>query len=121
MFLLWALVAVGCAQTSSRPEGISLVGLWQFPERAVWIEINSDMSAFQCRIAPNEVVISSWGRVVGNSTIHWEENWGPDIVQATALTLTINGEYGVFEFQKPTSPMRDGCLVARATHPNRRA
>ena len=117
-FLSWVLVVTGCSQTASRPDGNALLGLWQFPERSVWIEINSDMSAFQCRIARDDVVISSWGRVVGNATINWKQNWGPDVVQATPRTLTIDGAFGVFEFQKPARPMHQACLAARANRPS---
>src|SRR5262245_60088699 len=101
MFLSGARVLGGCSQTASRLDGNDLLGLWQYPERSVWIEINSDMSAFQCRIARNDAVISSWGKVVGNATINWNENWGPDKVQTTPNTLTIDGAFGVFEFVKP--------------------
>jgi hypothetical protein len=97
------------------PEGNALLGLWQFPERLVWIEINPDMSAFQCRIATNNVVISSWGEVVGNATINWKENWGPDLAHADSHTLTIDGAFGVFEFEKPVMPMNQACVAARTS------
>lgn len=117
-FVAWALIVAGCSQTESRLDGSALLGLWQFPERSVWIEINADRSAFQCRIAGNDVVISSWGTVVGDATIEWNETWGTDAVQATSSTLTIDGEFGVFELQKPARPMLRACRDARDNRPS---
>jgi hypothetical protein len=117
VLLSWVLVVAGC-QTPTRPEGNALLGLWQYPEREVWIEIGPDMSAFQCRIALNNVVISSWGEVVGSASINWTENWGPDRIRVTPRTLTIDGAFGVFTFAKPARPMSQACLAARANRPD---
>ena len=111
--VLFALLVAACSQAPSRPDVSGIFGLWQFPERLVWIEINPDMSAFQCRIARSNIVISSWGELVGSSTINWEENWGPDVVQATTHTLTIERPSGISEYQKAASPMAQACIAAR--------
>ena len=95
----------------SQPVGIGLLGLWQFPQRGVWIQVNADGSAFQCRIAQNNVVISSRGRVAkASKTIVWEQVWGTDRVTVTAETLTVEGQFGTFEFERALVPMSDACL-----------
>ena len=118
LVLLFALVSQGCAQVRSQPEGLALLGLWQFPQRGVWIQINADGSAFQCRIAQNNVVISSRGKVAEDSkAIVWEQVWGTDRVTVAAETLTVEGVFGKFEFERAVVPMSDACLEIKSDLP----
>ena len=75
-------VAVFANCDSSEPtqsgEGASAyAGLWQFPDRQVWIKILPSGETFQCRIATSQVVIRSTG-TLSDHQIHWDEIWPVD-------------------------------------------
>ena len=107
---LWAFLLFGCAQTPNESVADRFLGLWQYPERRVWIQINSDGSAFQCRIAQGGMVIASRGTLVQGSTIVWEELWDPDQLSTDSRTLTIDGTFGTFDFERAAVPMDEACL-----------
>jgi len=102
--LLW----VNTAQSSTTDAAI-FAGLWQFPHRMVWIEIDSDGSAFQCRIAPDDAVILSKGVLSPPDKIVWEQVWGEDTLTLEKDVLSVAGTYGEFEFVRATVPMRENC------------
>jgi len=91
----------------------SAAGLWQFGEHTVWIQIDQDGSAYQCRVAPGGTVYASTGTVVAPSSIHWQQIWGIDQISLHADTMVLKGPYGAFEYQRTSQTMVHACVVAR--------
>jgi len=85
------------------------VGLWQFPDRQVWIQIDADGSVFQCRIAQNNVVIKSDGSFVAPDKIIWNQIWDEDTLLLEGNILTFSGKYGDFNFAPATDSMHCSC------------
>ena len=91
----------------------SATGLWQFEEHTVWVQIDQDGSAYQCRIAVGGTVYASTGTVVAPSSIHWQKIWGIDQVSLQADTMVLKGPHGAFRYQRATQTMAPACRVAR--------
>jgi hypothetical protein len=91
-----------------------LVGLWQIPQGWVWIKIDPDGSALQCRAGSN-IVLASRGHLSEDSReIRWEYLWGTDEVLTTARTLRLAGRFHAFKFKKVGTPINDACLRREA-------
>ena len=85
-------------------------GIWQFPERLVWVEILPDGQVYQCRIDIEGSPISSKGELHDNSTIQWQQVWQPDEIRREGDTIYLKGPYGDFGFEKTNTKMMDKCL-----------
>ena len=53
----------------------SVVGVWTFGEKQVWIVVRPDGSATQCRIAPDGSVYFSKGAFRAPNILAWETIW----------------------------------------------
>ena len=104
-------LAAGCSSAGVRIQGTT--GLWQFQDRQVWVKVDADGSVFQCRVAPNHQIIQSRGKLTGR-TIVWEQEWAPDTVSFGKGSLTLQGQYGTFEFQPACAAMSAECIAAEA-------
>lgn len=85
------------------------VGLWQFPDRGVWIQVKPDGSAFQCRYAPSGTLFKSEGRFVAPDAIEWQDIWGKDQVSVADGMLTLSGKWGTFAYGVAKDPMYERC------------
>jgi len=85
------------------------VGVWQAPNKAVWIDIRSDNSVFQCRIDYDKTVFSSKGILKGD-TIYWEKIWVKDLIERRGNKITLDGRYGKFTYEKAKNKMRQICF-----------
>jgi hypothetical protein len=81
----------------------SLVGLWTFPDKQVWIVVRPDGSATQCRIDPNGTVYFSKGAFHAPDTLAWEKIWGDDKVASAKDAITLTGKYGSFSYKAETN------------------
>lgn len=105
-------VSASCiAQEKSPPN--DAVGLWQFPDRGVWVQVDADGSTFQCRNAPSGTIFKSEGKFRGPHSIEWQEIWGIDEVSFEKDSLTLTGKWGKFTYRRATEPMYGECLSAR--------
>jgi hypothetical protein len=86
----------------------SVVGLWQFPDRWVWIKILPDGRAFQCRIDPVGEVFRSEGIVTSDGKINWRENWGTEIVTRIGEGITLTGKRRIRYIRSKTE-MKPAC------------
>jgi hypothetical protein len=102
---------LGYAQTPSALA--SAAGLWQFGGNTVWVQIDQDGTAYQCRVAVDGTVYASAGTVVAPSSIHWRQIWGIDQVSLQADTMVLKGPYGAFRYQRAPQAMAPACVVAR--------
>jgi hypothetical protein len=108
--LLLSTLSVACSSSPSVLSGA--VGLWQFPNRGVWIQVNVDGSAFQCRYAPSGRLFKSKGTFVPPHSIVWQwDNWGTDQVSLAAGMLTLSGKWGAFSYARATAPIYKPCLA----------
>jgi hypothetical protein len=90
-----------------------IVGLWQYPNRRVWVLVQANGSAFQCRDAPSGKFFTSEGRYVPIRSIQWNEIWGTDKVSVRDGAMALEGKFGTFAYSKAKDPMDEGC---RASH-----
>jgi HdeA/HdeB family len=80
----------------------SVVGLWTFPDKQVWIQVRPDGSALQCRIDPNGTVYLSKGTFRAPDVLAWEKNWGDDKVVRDKDAITLTGKFGAFTYKAET-------------------
>ena len=85
------------------------VGLWQYPDRWVWIKITSQGQAFQCRIDKDRTLFRSEGILVEGDQIIWQENWGVDSITRKANHIILDGKYGIFEYELTDIEMDAAC------------
>jgi hypothetical protein len=90
----------------------SLVGLWTFPDKQVWIVVRPDGSATQCRIDPNGTVYLSKGAFRAPDTLAWEKIWGDDKVASAKDAITLTGKYGSFTYKAETNDQPSERCVA---------
>jgi len=95
-------------QASSAPA--SLTGLWQFGQYTVWVQINPDGSAYQCRIAPGGTVYAATGTFTSPGSIHWHQIWGVNQVSLRAGALVVKDHGGSYEYQATSQPMAAACF-----------
>jgi outer membrane biogenesis lipoprotein LolB len=112
--LLASVLLVSCASLPRPQSAGEISGLWQFPDIQVWIQISSDGSAFQCRVAQDDELIVSKGRFDNAGSIVWEQHWGTDRVYIVPGSIVLRGIYGKFTYITATSPLSDGCANALA-------
>ena len=87
----------------------TFVGLWQFPNRNVWILIEASGAAFQCRVAPCGTIFTSKGTLVSGDSIQWQKHWPVDHVSITADIMTLQGDWGTFSYERAKRPMSAEC------------
>ena len=112
--LVAGFLLAGCSTQPRTTLAVDLQGLWQFPNRGVWIRINADGSAFQCRVAPNNELILASGRFTEPASIVWDKEWERDGVNIVADGIRLDGKFGKFTFVRATDPMSAACLAAEA-------
>ena len=106
------LFVVGCSHAPLHQTVESIVGLWQFPERGVWVRIDADGSTFQCRIAPGGTVFMAKGQFIAEKSILWSDIWGVDRVKANANSITLHGKWGAFTYVRATTPINSACSAS---------
>ena len=106
-----ALCVLARAEGSAPLE--SIVGLWQFPDRGVWIKVEADGSAFQCRHAPSGTLFKSKGTYVSPGAIRWDDIWGTDKISVKDNVMTLAGKWGTFSYVKAKDPMYEHYLRAQ--------
>lgn len=90
----WLAVAA-FASPASAVELDEIVGVWQFPDRQVWIQVEEDGTARQCRLwAANEPPIVAQGKFQPPDHFEWETVWKTDKIEFQAGSLTIVDEKG---------------------------
>jgi acid stress chaperone HdeB len=77
----------------------SIVGLWTYPGKEVWIRVRQDGSATQCRIGPDGTLYFSTGAFRAPNVLAWEKNWGEDKVVREKDTITLTGKFGAFSYK----------------------
>jgi HdeA/HdeB family len=90
----------------------SIVGLWTFPGKQVWIDVRQDGSAIQCRIDPSGIVYLSKGTFRAPDTLSWEKLWGDDKVANEKGAITLTGQFGSFIYKSDASGRPSELCVA---------
>jgi hypothetical protein len=91
----------------------SVVGLWTFPDKQVWIQVRPDGSALQCRIDPNGTVYLSKGTFRAPDVLAWEKNWGDDKVVPGKDAITLTGKFGAFTYKaEPGGQPSERCTAS---------
>ena len=110
--IVFITTLVSCSQAPLRPSSDKIVGLWQFPERQVWLQINADGTTYQCRVASSETTFTSRGRFITPSSISWERNWGVDEISVDSGSIVLHGKWGDFTYIRATSPLNNVCSTS---------
>jgi hypothetical protein len=111
---LFGLAFSCCSTRTRRTTAVSnstnpYVGLWKYPEHAVWIKILPDGRAFQCRISQSGRAIRSEGVLQPEGRIQWQEIWGTDIITRTTTGITVVGKYEISSLVPSSSVMDSEC------------
>jgi hypothetical protein len=77
----------------------TIVGLWTFPDKQVWISVRQDGSAIQCRIDPSGTVYVAKGTFRAPDTLAWEKIWGDDKVVRELDAIKLTGKFGTFTYK----------------------
>ena len=101
--------AAGCSHAPLLLPNDHTVGLWQFPQRQVWVQINADGSTYQCRVAPTGTVFESKGHFIAPDAISWQEIWGTDRVTVNPDNIILHGQWGDFTYVRATAPLDSAC------------
>lgn len=109
--LLLALSGLLRAAEPATP--IWMVGSWQFGDRWVWIKIDPDGTAFQCRIAPGGTVYKSEGRFSAPQSIRWEKIWETDKVTRQDDQISLSGKWGSFAYHHANGDMSPRCFESQ--------
>jgi acid stress chaperone HdeB len=78
----------------------SVVGVWTFGEKQVWIVVRPDGSATQCRVAPDGSVYFSKGAFRAPNILAWEKIWGDDQVVREKDAIKLTGKFGSFSYKR---------------------
>jgi hypothetical protein len=108
--LCFLLALSGLIRAAERVPPSWMVGLWQFDGHTVWIKIDPNGDALQCRIAPGGTVYKSEGRYGAGESIRWEINWGTDKITRQEGLMSLSGKYGSFAYHRTDGGMSPRCL-----------
>lgn len=107
LFFTASLVVFCTGHAQERTEDFS--GLWQFPNRTVWIDIRQNGTAFQCRIdTDHKTTYISSGKIISD-TIEWQEIWGAEKISREGRFLVVNGKFGKYSYIPAISPISAIC------------
>ena len=102
-----------CASPDQTPIALrSIVGLWRYPNHAVWIKVAPDGSLFQCRRPTAGPVIVSRGHFAPPSSFVWDQNWGTERIEIAGTMLVVHSTFGAFHYERPDVPMGLECAAA---------
>ena len=101
--------SVSSTQSPAPLKDSPYVGLWQYPDRWVWIKITRQGQSFQCRIDKDRTLFRSEGILVEGDQIIWQENWGVDSITREANHIILDGKYGIFEYELTDTEMDLAC------------
>jgi hypothetical protein len=110
--LILAAVAsvVFAEQSAIRLDAIA--GLWKYPNRGVWIQINKDGTAFQCRTGRDRLFVSR-GKFQSPDSIAWESFWGTERIEFSPGSLTVHHKAGPSGWVPARGPMSPECRKRR--------
>lgn len=105
------LLLAGCVRPpQSQTPPSDVVGLWQYDDLLVWVEIAGDGSAYQCRIHPEGSVSASAGTWASPDLIHWDFGmWGTNRLAGGGDEITLEGIWGTDSYQRRDGSMDDRC------------
>jgi hypothetical protein len=80
-----------------------LVGLWQFPDVAVWIRVKPDGTFLQCRSTHGMFVALGTAELTANREINWDvAEWGTETVSSSDGKLRLSRPDKVDIYTTPT-------------------
>ncbi len=104
-------IKVSDAKVVNMDENInSPYGYWQYPNRAVWVYIDGNNEAFQCRIDKDDTIYKSYGTLIEEKEISWEEIWGKDTLKVKNGKLSLKGKYGEFSLVRVSQISDSRCF-----------
>jgi hypothetical protein len=89
----------------------AISGLWQFQDKAVWIDLRQDGWAFECRMGRGQVFASK-GTFKQPYSIVWDKYWGTEPLDYSDETLFVNSRGGDLQFRRVPGPMSAECVHA---------
>ena len=104
-----ALLLAGCASTESTVSDPEMIGLWQYKDKDIWIQIDERGRVFQCRIGFIQETFTSTGALLEGNVIKWKKIWEPSSIQMDENSLLVDDLFGELRFEKTEFPMDDLC------------
>lgn len=94
----------------------SVSGLWEYPGKWVWVQLNDDGSAFQCRVAKGGKIFRSKGIFISPSSIAWQKvKWGTDKISLEGDAMVLHGKWGNFRYVRSSGPIAPECSSGQGT------
>jgi hypothetical protein len=84
-------------------------GTWRYKDRGVWIQLQSDGRAYQCRIDKDETTTYTSAGNVAKNKIKWEAIWGENEIEVVGDSLFLVASGRRLEFTRATRPMDAIC------------
>ena len=106
---LATLISAACVTMEPTIPNTELVGLWQYPDRLVWVQIDNSGRVFQCRIDYSGNTFLSKGKFKETNIIEWERIWEPDTVRKENDILYLRGTFGDIRFKQAEEAMFEEC------------
>jgi hypothetical protein len=108
--MAWLVLAMPATRAVAL-DAKTVSGLWQFEDRLVWIRIDADGGAYQCRVATRSplVTFTSKGVFQSPDRIAWAQHWGTERIEHRPGTLTVHSKGGTFTFVPAKVQMAPEC------------
>ncbi len=103
------LLLAGCASTNSTVTDPEIIGLWQYQDKEIWIQIDGRGRVFQCRIGFVQETFTSTGALLEDNVIKWEKIWEPSSIRMDENSLLVDDLFGELRFEKTEFPIDDVC------------
>jgi hypothetical protein len=104
---------VGAALADESPNRAdAIAGLWKFPGKAVWIQVNDDGTLFQCRMAGDQLFVSR-GKFQAPDSFVWDSFWGTERIKHSSGSLTVDHLYKPGTYARARGPMSPECQKRR--------
>ncbi len=93
-----------------------MVGVWQYENRLVWIKVDADGSAYQCRIAPAGTIFTAKGRFVAPRSIRWKTLWGTDEITRQDDQIAVGQKWQTTTaYHRANGDMSASCYIANGS------
>ena len=90
-------------------------GLWQQPERSLWVQVNADKSTYFCTYSRDSIAHPSRGALLGEDAIEWRNGMGRIAVEFRGSSLVLRAGNQSLELKPATDKLPLDCAPKPAT------
>lgn len=103
------LLLSSCSSVKSTIANPEMIGLWQYQDKEMWIQIDKRGRVFQCRIGFSRETFTSKGKLNTDNAIEWENIWEPSPVEIVKNSLIVDDLFGELRFDRTVEEMALEC------------